>query len=298
MTAAASAGCTVVGPPPTSHHDPSSRSRSSAPGRASRSASPSRSHRPHQVSPFVALAGYLASRHGTITAAVYDRNTGQTWVYHPGVAEETASIVKVEILGAALRKAAQSGNTSPTALPQDQQALIPTMIENSDNTAATEMYAKVGGASGVKTFDLAAGLHDTQPSSVTYIPGTTLPGWGLTTTTARDEVTLVRRFAYRNPLLSDADRAYGLSLMEHVESDQAWGVSGGVPGGTTVALKNGWLPLAGAGWQVNSIGWVDGHGRNYVLAVLTSHNPDEPYGIDTITAIAAKMYAALGPHHQ
>jgi hypothetical protein len=286
----ASAGCTIVGPPTSSHHhDPSTQpfSSSSAPALTSPTAKPSK--RAHTVSPFRKLAGYLSSRQGNITAAVYDANTGRTWVYHPGVAEDTASIVKVEIMGTALHKAG-----SPTALSAAEQAEIPTMIENSDNTAATEMYANVGGATGVKAFDVQAGLTDTDPSSVAYIPGTDLPGWGLTTTTAADEVTLVRKFAYKNTILTDADRAYGLSLMEHIESDQAWGVSGGVPSGTTVALKNGWLPLAGAGWQINSIGWIHGNGRNYVLAVLTSRNPDEQYGIDTIQAIAAKMYATLG----
>jgi beta-lactamase class A len=192
-------------------------------------------------------------------------------------------------MGTALRKAG-----SPTALSAAEQAEIPTMIENSDNTAATEMYANVGGASGVKAFDLQAGLTDTHPSSLAYIPGTNLPGWGLTTTTAADEVTLVRKFAYPNTVISSAARRYGLALMEHIESDQAWGVSGGVPSAVTVALKNGWLPLAGQGWQDNSIGWINGNGRDYVLAVLTGRNPDETYGIDTIETIARKMYATLG----
>ena len=288
--AGATAGCTIVGPPTSSHHnDPSTQPFSSAPPSKSASPKAKPSHHRHAVSPFRKLAGYLAGRQGVITAAVYDANTGRTWFYHPGVAEDTASIVKVEIMGTALRHAG-----SPTGLSAAEQAEIPTMIENSDNAAATEMYANVGGASGVKAFDLTAGLTDTQPSSVALIPGTDLPGWGLTTTTAADEVTLVRKFAYPNTILTNADRTYGLNLMEHIESDQAWGVTGGVPSGTTVALKNGWLPLAGAGWQVNSIGWIHGNGRDYVLAVLTSHNIDEQYGIDTIQAIAAKMYATLG----
>ena len=48
--------------------------------------------------------------------------------------------------------------------------------------------------------------------------------------------------------------------MENVAPDQRWGVSGGVPAGVTVALKNGWLPLndANTDWQVNSVGWVSG----------------------------------------
>jgi hypothetical protein len=82
--------------------------------------------------------------------------------------------------------------------------------------------------------------------------------------------------------------------MEHVENDQDWGVSAGLAQGTTVALKNGWLPLAGAGWQVNSIGWISGHGRDYVLAVLSAHNPSYAYGIDTIGAISRRIFSELG----
>ena len=83
--------------------------------------------------------------------------------------------------------------------------------------------------------------------------------------------------------------------MEKVESDQDWGVSAGVPAGTTIALKNGWLPLGPADWQVNSIGWVAGNGRNYVLAVLTRGSPTEAYGIQTIQAVARAVFAQLGP---
>ena len=120
------------------------------------------------------------------------------------------------------------------------------------------------------------------------------PAVGLTTTTARDEVILVSRFAYPNGVLSSVSRQYGLSLMENIESDQGWGVSGGVPPGTRIALKNGWLPLGPSNWQIDSIGWIDGHGRNYVLAVLTADNPSEAYGIDTIEGIASYIYRSRG----
>jgi hypothetical protein len=83
-------------------------------------------------------------------------------------------------------------------------------------------------------------------------------------------------------------------LMENVEAGQNWGVSFGVTPGTTIALKNGWLPLAGAGWQVNSVGWISGHGRNYVLAVLTDGSPSEQYGIDSIQEISASVFDSLG----
>ena len=92
------------------------------------------------------------------------------------------------------------------------------------------------------------------------------------------------------------DDAYALSLLKNVTADQRWGVSGGVPAGVTVALKNGWLPLdaAGTDWQINSVGWVSGHGRDYLIAVLTTGNPSEQYGIDTINGLSALVWNSLG----
>jgi hypothetical protein len=284
------AGCTIIAPPGPNHKDPANNQTAPPAGKTTRPKASTSPVTAHAISPFVSLSNYLAGRQGKITAAVYDKRTGRTWLYRPGVRQDTASIVKVEIMGTALWNAQNAG----TSVSSNDQALILPMIENSNNDAATSMLANVGGPSAVARFDRAAGLTATTPSTQKYIPGTTLPGWGLTTTTALDEVTLVRTFAYQNAVLTSSHRRYGLNLMEHVESDQAWGISGGVPTGTTVAIKNGWLPLAGQGWQVNSIGWVHGNGRDYVLAVLTSGSPDEPYGIDTIEAIATSVYRQLG----
>jgi beta-lactamase class A len=223
-----------------------------------------------------------------VTAALYDARTGHTWVLNPRSVQYTASIVKVEIMGTALQEAAAAGQQ----LPESEAALMRPMIENSDNDAATALLSDVGGPSAVARFDRSVGMRHTTPSTLAFIPGTSLPGWGLTTTTALDEVSLVSDFAYPNPVLDGASRRYGLSLMKHVESDQSWGVSAGVGAGATVALKNGWLPVQTAKWQVDSIGWISGHGRNYVLAVLTAGSPTEEYGISTIEALARDVYRA------
>jgi hypothetical protein len=66
-----------------------------------------------------------------------------------------------------------------------------------------------------------------------------------------------------------------------------------VPPGVTIALKNGWLPVS-SGWTVNSVGWVSGEGRNYLIAVLTSGDPSEGYGIDSIGIVSQAAWAALG----
>jgi hypothetical protein len=299
VIALVAAGCASVGPPVGSQPSPKSKFIST-PGEAnpttgSTSTSPA-TGKPKDPGkgPFASLASYVAHRPGLVTAAVYDRRTGKTWVFHPGVVEDTASIVKVEIMGRALKMAQTAG--SP--LPGTELALMTTMIENSDNSAATELLADDGGPSGVQGFDKSVGMTHTTVSTLAFIPGsTTLPGWGLTKTTAPDEVKLVRDFAYPNSILNSLNRNYGLRLMEKIESDQAWGVSGGVPPGTTIALKNGWLPLdlaSNANWQVDSIGWIHGHGRDYVLAVLSNGNPTEQPGIDTIEHISAVVYHELG----
>lgn len=286
------AGCASVGPTAS----PTSKS-SSAPGPAGGATSTSPAagkHKDPRKSPFASLASYVATRPGQVTAAVYDRRTHRTWVFHPGVREDTASIVKVEIMGAALKQAQDAGSPPPG----DEQSLMTTMIENSDNSAATQLLKADGGPPKVQSFDESVGMTHTTVSTLAFIPGsTTLPGWGLTTTTASDEVKLVRDFAYPNSVLGSASRTFGLSLMEKIESDQAWGVSGGVPAGTTIALKNGWLPLDLANstnWQVDSIGWIHGNGRDYVLAVLSNGNATERTGIDTIEHISSLIYSELG----
>jgi Beta-lactamase enzyme family len=292
LIATACASPPTDAPPSTPSTTPASTTPQASASTPTTTKSPSK---PKPTSPFASLVGYVASRPGVVTAAVYDARTNTTWVFHPGVREDTASIVKVEIMGTALKQAQDAG--SP--LPGTELALMQTMIENSDNNAATELLKDDGGPSRVQAFDESAGMTHTTVSTLAFIPGsTTLPGWGLTLTTASDEVKLVRKFAYANSLLNSTDRKYGLGLMENVESDQAWGVSGGVPPGVTVALKNGWLPLDLANdtnWQIDSIGWIHGNGRDYVLAVLSNGNPTMDDGIATINYIAAKIYSELGP---
>ena len=76
-----------------------------------------------------------------------------------------------------------------------------------------------------------------------------------------DQVKLVREFAFPSRILGFSSQVYGLSLLQNVIPADDWGVSGGVPGGVSFALKNGWLPVGTADWIVNSVGYVQGRGR-------------------------------------
>jgi hypothetical protein len=251
---------------------------------------------PKQKTPFAGLASYVTGTHYYITAAVYDNKTGRTFLLDPspGVPERTASIVKVEIMGTLFRER----QVDHQDLTSSDRSLLAAMIEDSDNDAATSLWNEDGGAPAIQSFDNKIGMTGTVASTLAFIPGsTTLPGWGWTSTTARDQLAVVKDFAYPNRWLSPADRSYGLSLMEDVTADQAWGVSSGPPPGTIVALKNGWLPLDlsnDTNWQVNSIGWIKGHGRDYVLAILCQGSLSEGDGITAVDTISRHVYAALG----
>lgn len=234
-----------------------------------------------------AMTSYLAGREGTVTAAVYDLRTGQTWTLGGGQPQAAASIVKVDILETLLAG-------QPDGLSAANRDLAQSMIENSDNDAATTLWNAAGGAAGLRAFDLSAGLAQTTPSACLACADFSWPGWGLTLTTAADQVLLLRQF-FAGSLLSPADRRYAMSLMENVRPDQRWGVSAGVPAGARIALKNGWVPLTApdADWQVNSEGWISGGGRRYLVAVLAAGNPSERYGITTIDTLSALLWRAM-----
>jgi hypothetical protein len=245
----------------------------------------------HQDPLGATAASYVSSRAGVVLAAVYDLRTGQTWQLGKGQPQDEASVVKLDVLETLLAERGRSG----TELSASDRTLAEQMIEDSDNDAATSLWYEVGGPSSIRSFNAAAGLADTVPSSCVTCPGFPWPGWGLTTTVPADQLTLLRALVEPNALLTSAERSYALSLMENVTPDQRWGVSGGVPAQATVALKNGWLPLnsANTDWQINSVGWISGSGRDYLMAVLTTGNPTEQYGIDTVDQLSAMVWDNL-----
>jgi beta-lactamase class A len=242
--------------------------------------------------PFSAAAvAYLKSRRGNDTAAVLDVSTGQTWTYNPGEAQDTASIVKVDIMATLMAQETAKGET----IPADQLPVLTSMIEVSDNDSATSLWNSAGGPSAIGAFDRSIGMVDTTPSTCLVCAGFQWPGWGLTTTTATDQLTLLKTLLFPSSSISAADRAEATTLLENITPSEDWGISGGVPSGVTIALKNGWVPVSDGTWQINSIGWVDGAGRNYLVAVLTDENPDEQYGIDTINTLSGYIWNAMAP---
>jgi len=225
------------------------------------------------------LRGFIRARSGRVSVAVLDLRSQTTYLYNPEYHFNAASTAKVEILGTSLYDAQREHRRLST----NEQSMALRMIEYSDNNAAESLWVTDGEAARVQTFD------DLVP-----MPNTTVgAAWGLTQVTAPDSVRLLRRFVSPNGLLDSSSRSYGLHLMEHVTPSQRWGVSGGVPAGVTVALKNGWLPQPNTAWTVNSLGWIHGRRRDYIIAVLTDRNFSLGYAVSTIEGVSSRVWAGF-----
>jgi hypothetical protein len=226
----------------------------------------------------------IAGRQGDISIAVENLLTKRIFLWNEQERAQTASIVKADILEILLYQAQQANAPLSDGTADEVQG----MIENSNNDDASDLWAQVGGAPAIAAYDKLVGMTDTVPAGGGY--------WGETITSARDQIRLLQQLVDTHSLLNSASRRYQLGLMESVEADQQWGVSGGVPSGVSVALKNGWVPLTSdTDWEVNSIGRIKGDGRDYLAAVLTAHDPSEQYGIDSIEGISALIWSALNP---
>ncbi|MCY0874792.1 MAG: LysM peptidoglycan-binding domain-containing protein [Firmicutes bacterium] len=229
-----------------------------------------------------AVAQFATARAGLISLAVIDLKNGEHLYYQPHQHFDTASIVKLAIMEALLHVSTQTEH----ALSQADQALMTGMIEDSDNDDATALWNQEGQAPAIQHWLGLVGATHTTANAY----------WGLTQTTAPDQLDLLNALISPNHLLGHAQRVYALNLMEHVIPFEDWGVSFGPAGHAQVALKNGWLPIDDdwSDWEINSVGIVRGDHRDYLIAVLTSGNPTETYGIDSIEHISKDIWEALG----
>ena len=217
----------------------------------------------------------LRGRNGEHAVSVYDRVTGVYCEFNGSKDFDSASIVKAIIMAALLRWHQET--KKPLSAWEKSEATL--MITQSDNDAATDLWDELG-MSNMQHFLNLAGMGETKLGQDGE--------WGLTKVTAHDEMLLLKLLTAPNSVLDASSRSYQLGLMAHVTSWEAWGVTAGTPSGVTWHVKNGWLPDA-TGWHINSIGTFSGHGKDYMIAVLsdnTDMNDDEQYGINTIEDIA------------
>ncbi|MFJ8108647.1 serine hydrolase [Streptomyces sp. NPDC096132] len=215
-----------------------------------------------------------------VSVAVLDVESGESATYGDA-AFDTASIVKVDILATLLLQAQDEGRHLTATEKSDATA----MIENSDNTSASELWRTIGKAKGLDAANERFGLTGTEGGDDML--------WGLTQTTAADQLTLLQQVFGDDSELSEASQSYIQGLMGQIAADQHWGVSAAADG-SSWALKNGWLARSTTGlWDINSIGRVTADGRTYWVAVLSNGNATQAKGISLVEAAAKAAVSAF-----
>jgi hypothetical protein len=252
-----------------------------------------------------------------VGVAVLNMRSGELFTFGETQVFPAYSTIKVPIMLTLLHQV----DLQQRAITQEEDDLIRAMIQESDNTAADILYARVGGAASVDSYLRSIGMTDTMMGS----------NWLISMTTAQDMTRLMAQLG-NCTILPPYLCTYALTVMRHVTSSQQWGVSAGVPKSGSVALKNGWFyfyedrrasearPAGEADggprissrfsttttwtadpatqtadkiWTVNSIGYIHSEGKRYAIAVYTYPDPSKAYGIDTIEDISRKVYRAV-----
>lgn len=227
------------------------------------------------------LDRYLATRPIRVTAMVTDLTTGRRYRYHEDERLITASTAKVQILMALLLR------TPWRELPTDVRRDAGLMIRVSDNHAADRLWLRIGRAPGFTEAGERLGLRHTRG-----VPGACvdLYCWGITRTSAQDQIRLMRALVSPGSPLSAEARQRVLGLMGEVVGGQDWGVSAARCEGDRVALKNGWLRrVSDKRWAVASVGLTRGHGHTYAIAVLTEGSPDVAAGIAAVEGVTERV---------
>jgi beta-lactamase class A len=226
-----------------------------------------------------ALDAALKKLDGTspeFSVAVLDKKTGQLYAYRGTEKYDTASIVKAQILACMLLKDQDAGR-DPTS---GEMALAKPMIRLSDNNATTSLFQRIGGRSAVTKCNTRLGLKQTVVNS----------SWGLTRTTADDQVKLLSEYVdSKGPLDADSRRT-AYTLMSTVDESQDWGIPSIAKAGEQTTVKNGWDTRSADGglWAINTIGRVtsDDGGVDVSVAVLSHNNSSMDSGVSLVQKVA------------
>lgn len=231
------------------------------------------------------VLGIIAAGNDQFGVYIEDVRSGGSYSYQGDYASQSASMAKPMIVAMALRKARADGSE----LSAEHTEFARKAITQSDNDSADALWAYAGARPAYDALAADLGLSATHSDP-------TRDFWSWTWTTPSDQVRLLQRLAEGGTeALTDAERGFIWELMGQVQDDQAWGV--GQPRSATVTahLKNGWVQFQSTDnlWAVNSMGSVEGEGRNYRLAVMT-RVPDFPTGREITTEVGKWVFSILG----
>lgn len=230
--------------------------------------------------PFAApFPDQLAARYPgrQITAHLYDSRTGCEYLLNPLNRQPTASVFKVLVLAGTLLEA----QSASRAVSDWELGQLTPMITRSTNPQVRRIWSSFGASPWFKEQAEIFGLDQTTISADSG------SAWGLTRTSAADQVKLLRQVLLgESGPIEPGYRAVAVDLMSSVVPEQTWGVTAGVPSTWAVAQKNGF-----AGATINSVGWVDepGPGNGYVIAILSTGWPNFASGIAAVEVVNLRV---------
>jgi hypothetical protein len=225
----------------------------------------------------VATGPVSVNTSGWYSWALLDQRTNKiTGSTNMSATNRTASMIKAWIAADYLRRSAENGVT-----PSDSRlAEVSTMIRDSDNAAATDLYSVVGKQASTRRLISMCGLTDSKvgPNS-----------WSDTRVSARDTTRMA-------DCIQDG-RAAGpqwtswlLKEMRLVRGAGDFGIRKAFPADVskTIAIKNGWVVRDDNGdWEVNCLAIGDG----WTMGVLTRYNASlgVTYGANICKNVATQL---------
>jgi hypothetical protein len=215
------------------------------------------------------------------TAYAWDAQTGCTYSLSADSRQPTASVFKVMVMAGTLLEAQSAGR----AVSPQELAWLQPMISVSANEPVRSLWSHFGGAPWFNVQAATFGLDETT------IVGDYETIWGRTSTSARDQVDLLRQILFRDfGPFDEASQNLAWELMTDIDPAQRWGVGTYAPAGSIVAQKNGF-----AGVTANSVGAVVlPSGRGYALAVLSTGWSVWPNGVPAVDTVAGWVHESLG----
>jgi len=230
--------------------------------------------RAKQVADLNAALKKYAATVPEFSVAVLDKKTGQKFSYRGTTTYDTASVVKVQVLACLLMTAQDKDRD----LTSTELSLAKRMIRLSDNDATTSLFNKLGQNRAVQACDRRLGLTQTKVNSA----------WGLTRTTADDQVKLLSQLVSTSSPLDADSRKLAFTLMNHVDKSQDWGVPAAAKPGDVFTVKNGWDTRTSdhGKWVVNSVGRITSSTTDVSVAVLSHGHSSMSAGITVVEKVA------------
>jgi hypothetical protein len=222
----------------------------------------------------------LSRRYGVdLGVAATETRSKRSFTWGADRTIETASIAKADILATLLLQL----QDRRAHISSRQLAVASQMIRRSDHESAWTLFREIGLDDGMDRANRRFGMKATQAFDYS---------WGLTRTTARDQLRFVSALdtagTKSSPLTAGSAKVL-LDLMEDVVPEQKWGISAAAHRGDRVCLKNGWLKRSKIGqrWIINSIGRISSPTVDLRLAILSQKWTSQGQGIEIVEQAAA-----------